>query len=266
MDYVISIDTVLPGEGSQNGGTEITITGSGFALFSFSSTEWNPGNEILSDAYNRALIANGEGCSGGWVNTVRMGGSECDIITADHMTITCVTPPNDTPGIVDTYDITVEVSCTDSSTPVTEVASGVFTYSDLLTPVVTGITPEQGSISGGDMITISGTGFSNVLSEISVKVRKCTETCFVGVQFSPSHSLPQLTTSHITQLGDSECTVTSTTVTSITCTTPPHMGGVFPVVVTVIGKGLASGDFEYEFVFAISSISHCEGYVHMYIL
>ena len=160
-----------PGEGSQNGGTDITITGSGFAVSSFGSTEWDPGNAIVADAYTRAMDANGNGCDGRWRNVVMMGGSECDVISADHMTVTCITPANESPGTMDTYDVTVDVVCSDiSSTPASGVASGVFTYSNLLTPEVTGVDPLQGSIHGGDTIAISGSGFSEHTSDISVTV------------------------------------------------------------------------------------------------
>ena len=171
MEYTVTVDTVLPGEGSQVGGTEITITGIGFALTSYDFDEWNPGNEILLDAYQRAVVANGDGCSGEWRNVVALGGIECVIITADHMTITCITPANQNPGTTDTYDVTVGVVCSDvGSTPASGVAAGGFTYSNLLTPEVTEVTPHQGSIHGGNSITITGTGFSDDPSQLSVKV------------------------------------------------------------------------------------------------
>ena len=168
LEYTVTVDTVTPGEGSQEGGTEITITGTGFAPTSPHSVEWSHENEIVWDAYQRALVANGDGCSGEWRNVVTLGGSECDVISADHMTIKCITPANQNPGATDTYDVTVEVICSDvGSTPASGVATGGFTYSDILTPEVTGVTPDQGSIHGGESITIDGTGFSE---ESSVKV------------------------------------------------------------------------------------------------
>ena len=171
MEYTIIIYIVVPGEGSQKGGTEITITGTGFAPTSSDSEEWDPGNEILSDAFQRALVANGNGCSGGWRNVVTIGDNDCDVITADHMTLTCVTPANEYPGTTNTYDIIISLVCDDPSFFSTGVIVGPgFTYSDPLTPEVTGATPDQGSIHGGNSITIEGTGFSDDPSAVTVKV------------------------------------------------------------------------------------------------
>ena len=167
LEYTVTVSDVLPDEGSQNGGTEITITGTGFALTSSDSNEWDPGNEVLLDAYQRALVANGNGCTGEWKNVVRIGVSECDVITADHMTITCITPPN--PGTTDIYDMIFEVVCSDEISA--QAIGDLFTYSDVLTPEVTEVTPNQGSIHGGDSITITGTGFSDDPSQLSVKVQ-----------------------------------------------------------------------------------------------
>ena len=173
LEYSVVIETVTPSEGSQKGGTEITISGMGFSLtvFDSDSMEWD--NEILLDAYERALVAHGDGCSEGWESVVMVGGSECDIITVNHMTITCITPANQNPGITDIYDVMVQVGC--GSVSLSASISGGFTYSDDLTPEVTGITPDQGSIYGGTSVTITGTGFSDDPSEVSVKV--CTYVC-----------------------------------------------------------------------------------------
>ena len=176
LEYTVTIATVSPGEGSQAGGTEITITGMGFAstLSDSSSIELDPGNEILSDAYQRALGALGEECIGGWENVVTVGEWECDIISADHMTITCVTPVNQNADATNTYDVMVQVRCTDvDSTSLDVSVSDGFTYSNDLTPELSGVTPERGTVHGGNSITISGAGFSDNPSEISVMVRTC---------------------------------------------------------------------------------------------
>ena len=173
LEYIVVVETVLPWEGSQAGGTMITISGTGFARTSSDSgsTEWNHGNEILSDAYHRAL-AGDNGCSGGWENLVMVGEWECDIITSDHMTITCITPANQNAGSTNAYDVTVQVYCHGSdSTPMTDTLSSGYTYSDSLTPEVEEVTPSQGSVHGGNTITITGNGFSHDTSQISVMVR-----------------------------------------------------------------------------------------------
>ena len=54
---------------------EITITGMGFApaKSDSNSMEWDPGNEILADAYKQALVANDDECSEGWESVVTVG-------------------------------------------------------------------------------------------------------------------------------------------------------------------------------------------------
>ena len=173
LEYTVVIATVLPGEGSQIGGTEITITGVGFAsvMSDSDSMEWNLGNEILADAYERALVANDNECSDGWENVVMVGGWECDVITANHMTITCITPANQNFGIINVYNVTVHVQCRDmGSVALFHTVSDGFTYSDALTPAVGIVTPTQGSIYGGTIITITGIGFSTDPSEVTVMV------------------------------------------------------------------------------------------------
>ena len=135
------------------------------------SMEWVPENEILTDAYKRTLVANDDECSNGWESVVMVGGWECDVITADHMTITCITPANQIVG-TNVYDVTVHVQCRDSgSVSQSQTISSGFTYSDTLTPEVGRVTPMQGSVYGGTTITISGTGFSDDASQVVVMVR-----------------------------------------------------------------------------------------------
>lgn len=172
LQYSVSLETVLPSEGSQAGGTEITIAGTGFAPMSSvtSSTGWEPENSILLDAYKRAVVAHDNGCPESLQTVVRVGVEECDIITADHMTIRCVTPPNPNPGTTDTYDVVVTISCSDGSQISSHTLSNGFSYFNTLTPQITGITPAQGSVYGGNSITITGMDFSEDLNSISVMV------------------------------------------------------------------------------------------------
>ena len=171
LGYSVAVETVMPLEGSQAGGTEITITGTGFAPTSESnSVEWDYGNSILSRAYQRALGSHDNECSEGWESVVTVGGWECDIITASHMTITCITPANQNAGITDMYDLVVTVRCKDGSMITSQTYATQFSYSDVLTPTLSGVTPTEGSVHGGNVVTITGTGFSDDPADISVKV------------------------------------------------------------------------------------------------
>jgi hypothetical protein len=71
----------------------------------------------------------------------------------------------------------------------TQTMSQTVTYSGASTPTVTGISPEYGTYKGGDELTITGTGFSTDISEVSVLI------------------------------DGYECTVSSATETTIICTT-----------------------------------------------
>ena len=175
LEYSVVMETVLPVEGSQAGGTEITISGKGFVSRTSPDSnfvEWDPQQPILSDAYERALIAYDNECSEGWENVVMVGVWECDIITADHTTITCTTPANQNPGTTNVYDVTVNVLCKDvGSVALSDTLSNGFTYSVTLTPTITGVTPPEGSVHGGNSLSITGTGFSDDPLKVSVMVR-----------------------------------------------------------------------------------------------
>ena len=82
--------------------------------------------------------------------------------------------------------------------------------------------------------------------------------------FIPSHTLTPLTHSHIlttlTQLGNAECSITSSNSTQITCVTPPHNRGSVDVAVSVEGRGSASSiNVSFEFVTEVTHLSHCSG-------
>lgn len=174
LQYSVSVESVSPLEGSQAGGTEITISGTGFAPTS-SVTVWEPENSILLDAYKRAVLAQDNGCPEGWETIVTLGGEECDIITSDYLTITCITPANQNEGTTD-YEMVVTVRCKDGSQVSSHTLSNGFAYNDGFTPQITGITPAQGSVYGGNSVTITGTEFSEDPTSISVMVSN-TYTC-----------------------------------------------------------------------------------------
>ena len=171
LNYGIVIEAVEPAEGSQAGGTEITISGKGF--WSDSGTgEWSPEDPTLAAAYHIALVAHDDGCSAGWENEVTVDWVECDIISSSHMTITCITPANPSPGVMDIHDIMVKVRCRDGSSETTQTLPAGFTFSPALTPAVMAISPEQGSVYGGDTVTITGSGFPDDVTGVVVEVRE----------------------------------------------------------------------------------------------
>jgi len=106
--------------------------------------------------------------------TVLFGNEECDDVEfLNENTITCTTQPK-SEGFVSTV----------ITNPDGEFSGGTF-FAFRIQPTISSITPSSGSISGGTLVTITGTGFS---SATSVK------------------------------LGSSSCTIQTVTSTSITCT------------------------------------------------
>ena len=170
LDYAVAVETVDPSEGSQAGGTLLTISGSGFVSDS-GPLEWVMESPKLASAYALVRGNHDDGCAGGWENEVEVGGARCDITGSSHVTITCITPPNPTQGVTDTHDVTVKVRCRDDTQITMATAPGSFSYSTSLTSLVTSVTPVMGSVHGGDSVVVSGNGFPDDIDSVTVEVR-----------------------------------------------------------------------------------------------
>ena len=160
------ITHVFPPTGSTAGGDSVTIEGSGLGN---ASIYFGP-SLVQSYAYN---------CSA----------TEC----------TVTTPPSGSP---DTVDVTA-VSSTGSS-PIS--AADHFTYVPSppppAAPVVTGVSPSQGSYAGGETVTISGSNFTNAtLVEIDEAHGDCAPSFVVDDDSHISFTSP----------GASDCTGTAGT-------------------------------------------------------
>lgn len=110
-----TVTAIAPNTGSTNGGTAITITGTGF----------------LTGA------------------TVSLGGSPATAVALVNSTSITATTPAHAAGAVD-----VVVMNTDAQSGT---LASSYTYT--VTPAVTSITPNSGTINGGTAVTISGSGF-----------------------------------------------------------------------------------------------------------
>ncbi len=173
-----TVGSVSPAEGTSLGGTEVTVTGTGFNIATY--------------------------------NEVRFGGvSATNVYVSDDRTLTCTTPMH-LPGAV---DVTV------ASSGLTGTLSGGYTYLDAPAPSLVSLSETEGPGIGGQLITISGSGFSYPFSS-------GTRVLFGNVETSDSN-------------------VYSTT--SLVCTTPPGLPGVVDVVVVnPDGKtGVLAGAFTY---------------------
>ena len=122
---------VTPKEGTTLGGTQLTITGTGF-------TPYQP----------MRVTIDGVDATGLWVD--------------DDSTLTCTTPAHSA-GVVD-----VAVIAFDDSTGV---LPGGFVYVEAPPPTVNAVTPNEGPATGGMMVTLAGAGFSSLYSNpVSTKV------------------------------------------------------------------------------------------------
>ena len=118
------------------------------------------------------------------------------------------------------------------------VTSGEHTYTTLMyestaamTPVVSSLSPTTGQ--SGDNITITGTAFSDEASEVTVIID------FV------------------------ECSVTSSSVTSIECTTGSHSAGTYFLEVHVGGKGIATSSVQFEYSLSVGPVTPDQGkFIH----
>lgn len=169
LQYRLEVDSISPSEGSIAGGTQVTISGHGFyhlAVNGSASAYGSDTRELFALSHYEDAVA---GCQSGWQNIVTVGGNTCEVIESALTTLTIITPAetaNDS-----RYDVTVEVYCPDQtqiSSSQTQTAG--YTYSSVLTPTFTSIQPVEGSIRGGDSITILGSGFSSVALENTVKI------------------------------------------------------------------------------------------------
>ncbi|XP_062385127.1 fibrocystin-L-like [Sardina pilchardus] len=108
-----------------------------------------------------------------------------------------------------------------------------FEWREDKTPLVTGISPSQGSNSLGTVLTISGTGFDDDNATVWI--------------------------------GHTECTVTQITDTQVTCSVGPAPAGTYPVILSLPGLGHAryQGDRPFNFTsqLSVSSVSPIAGSV-----
>ena len=178
INYQVTLTGVTPQSGSQGGGTELNITGSSF---------YYPGADQRPTIYPASLgggtslsMRAPSECSGGWRNRVLLGGAECEIVASSATSLMVRTPSEAsiTGAAVASHDIQVSVECQSDASQSSTMAilTSVFTYDGTLTPTVTVVSPATGSIVGGLLVTVTGTGFSAVVGENRIMVRINTNT------------------------------------------------------------------------------------------
>ncbi|KAM9385916.1 fibrocystin-L-like isoform 2-T2 [Pholidichthys leucotaenia] len=131
--YELILSSAQPSEGSFGGGALLSIQGSGF------------------DPHNATVWICGEECR-----------VDREISTSTQLY--CQSPPsNGTQS-----EVSCEVSVVNPHSAV-NVSNG-YTYKSQLTPVIEEVSPRRGGTAGGTRLTITGSGFSNNINEVSVTI------------------------------------------------------------------------------------------------
>jgi hypothetical protein len=167
------------------------------------------------------ITGSGFGTSDSDLN-VMVGGVECEVESVMSTEIVCKTGPHAS-GTVD-----IDVSANSVSATLNQ----MYTYDSTLEARITGFSPTTGPVYGGSVLTISGTGFPDVLSEIEVMV------------------------------GANDCQVQNATATEITCILPRNPPGQAKVVVDTQKNGRASysgPETNYTYVLSVSDVSPKRG-------
>ena len=188
-----SLTSIDPATGSTMGGTEVTISGGVF----------HTGDNA--------------------VNTVTIGGVDCEVRSATSSQIVCITGSN---SGTEALAAAVAVTSNGESFP----AGLTFDYATASTPTVDSNAPTSGSAS--DSVTLTGTMFGTDMAAISVS------------------------------LGSMDTTVTSNTDTTIDLEVPNLPGGVtydFMVKIDNLGYASIAAGVEFTVNLAINSISPTEG-------
>jgi hypothetical protein len=170
-------------------------------------------------AGGNTVVITGTGFIG--VSAVKFGTTPASTFTVDSDTQITVTVPAGSAG---TVDVIVTTSGGTSST------SAVDQYTYVAAPVVSGITPSAGPTSGGTVVTITGTGFTDAMA----------------VNFG-AHAATTFTVVSDTQ---------------ITATAPAGSAGAVDVTVSTVGGTSAVGaadHFTYAAVPAITAITPVSG-------
>ena len=148
-------------------------------------------------------------------NMVTVGNKNCMVTASSYTSLSCRTSPQPH-GM---YSLKVTINGV--------LASAEYDHCLSKTPTVTSISPNEGQL--GNMVVISGTNFSSVISDMTVMI------------------------------GRSPCAVTMSNETTVKCTLGAGLAGEYPVSVHVSGLGLSLGNVSFRYVLSVSSVSPTQG-------
>jgi len=204
-DATPTISGISPSAGSDNGGDVVTITGTGFAT------------------------AGSPGCAA-WDCGVSFGQSAAASYTVNSDTQIIASSTEEGDGEVD-------ITVTNETGTSSEVPADQFTYDDM--PIISGISPPAGGTGGGDVVTITGTGFATVGSP-GCAAWDC------GVSFGQSAAAAYTVSSDA----------------QIIATSPAYGAGVVDITVTnetTSSFDIPADQFTYDATPTISGISRSAG-------
>ncbi len=95
---------------------------------------------------------------------VRFGAAPCAVTSATFDTITCVTAAAPADGF-GAYPLALQPA---AAAPEQAFPAATFSYTTVLTPTVTSVSPRRGSTAGGTNVTVFGSNFGADASKVTV--------------------------------------------------------------------------------------------------
>ena len=163
--YDLSILSINPLQGSDTGGTQVNITGTGF----YDNQNDQSYNDDAVPYYLQDGASDVAECPSAWRNLVSIGGQPCAVVDSTATSLTITTPETPTGDV--TFDLEVCVVCPDNATiSLCSLLPDAFTYNSTSAPSLFNVTPSTGTIQGGQIVTITGDGFSTANDDNKVFV------------------------------------------------------------------------------------------------
>ncbi|XP_071828580.1 fibrocystin-L-like isoform X3 [Apostichopus japonicus] len=142
FEHELKITSFSPSEGSNAGGTEVTIEGCGF------STDLNQ-------------------------NNLTFGGRDCLVTSATQVQLVCVISIEDNASSSRRRRRDSDVTLMIGVNGISEETSAIFSFLDSLTPTITSMSPSNSSVLGGENLTLSGSGFGTSGAEVTIGGNEC---------------------------------------------------------------------------------------------